>query len=155
VTGACAASKESACSLGSCADPLPWPTLALPPPPCRRAGNQSAIKVIRGLATGTIKSSGASVGKVFRQQALVGVLLGVGLSVGGFVRVYVTNGGLANSAAIALSLFLIVMTSVLTGTLLPFGLARVGVDPANAGAASRGARVLHWQLGGVCREYSM
>ena len=67
-------------------------------------------------------------------QAMVGLLLGAGLSVGGFVRVYVTNGGLANSAAIAASLFLIVMTSVVTGTLLPFGLARVGVDPANAGA---------------------
>lgn len=99
------------------------------------AGNQSAIKVIRGLATGTLRPNSASFKKVFRQQALVGLLLGAGLSVGGFARVFVTSGGLANSAAIATSLFFIVMTSVLTGTLLPFGMARVGVDPAHAGTS--------------------
>ena len=54
---------------------------------------------------------------------------------GGFVRVYLTNGSLINSSAISLSLFAIVMTSVLTGTALPFGLARLGVDPANAGTS--------------------
>lgn len=99
------------------------------------AGNQSAIKVIRGLATGTIKSNNTSMARVFKQQSLVGLLLGAGLSMGGFLRVYITNGSLANSAAIATSLFLIVMTSVVTGTLLPFGLTRVGIDPANAGTS--------------------
>ena len=54
---------------------------------------------------------------------------------GGFVRVYLTNGSLINSSAISISLFAIVMTSVLTGTALPFGLAKLGVDPANAGTS--------------------
>ena len=49
------------------------------------------------------------------------------------MRVYLTNGSLLNSAAISLSLFTIVMTSVLTGTALPFALAKSGVDPANGG----------------------
>lgn len=48
---------------------------------------------------------------------------------------YITDGSFENSCAISLSLFLIVMTSVLTGTLLPFGLAKAGVDPANAGTS--------------------
>ena len=48
---------------------------------------------------------------------------------------YITDGSFENSCAISLSLFLIVMTSVLTGTLLPFGLAKIGVDPANAGTS--------------------
>jgi hypothetical protein len=46
---------------------------------------------------------------------------------------YVTNGDATNSTAISISLFLIVLSSVLAGTALPFGLARMGIDPANAG----------------------
>lgn len=57
------------------------------------------------------------------------------VAVGGFLRVYITDGSLENSFAISLSLFLIVLASVLTGTMLPFGLAKAGVDPANAGTS--------------------
>ena len=99
------------------------------------AGNQSAIKVIRGLATGTIKPTGPSIKKVLKQQVAVALMLGTGLSAAGWVRVYVTNGDALNSTAIAISLFLIVCTSVLAGTALPFGLAKAGVDPANAGTS--------------------
>ena len=97
------------------------------------AGNQSAIKVIRGLATGTISANGTSMRRVLRQQAMVALLLGSGLSVAGWIRVFVTNGDATNSTAIAVSLFLIVCTSVMLGAALPFGLARAGIDPANSG----------------------
>lgn len=70
-----------------------------------------------------------------REQSAVGLLLGAGLSAGGFVRVFITNGNLTNAFAISLSLFLIVNASVLLGTTLPFLLARAGVDPANAGTS--------------------
>ena len=40
-----------------------------------------------------------------------------------------------DSVAISASLFCIVMSSVLTGTALPFGLAMMGIDPANAGTS--------------------
>lgn len=40
-----------------------------------------------------------------------------------------------NAVAISVSLFLIVMTSVVLGTGLPFALAKAGVDPANAGTS--------------------
>ena len=114
-------------------------------------------------ATGTIKTTWPSVRKTLTQQAYIGVLLGGGLSgsssfrlqlqtiwylqprtsadlylsaaVGGFIRVFITDGSLVNSCAISLSLFMIVMTSVLTGTMLPFGLAKAGIDPANAGTS--------------------
>jgi len=99
------------------------------------AGNQSAIKVIRGLATGTIKPTGPSFRKVLKQQAAVALMLGTGLSVAGWMRVYITNGDPMNSTAIAISLFLIVCTSVMAGTALPFGLAKAGTDPANAGTS--------------------
>lgn len=99
------------------------------------AGNQSAIKVIRGLATKSISLTGESMQQTLIQQGAIGLLLGLGLAGGGFVRVYLTNGSLVNSSAISISLFAIVMTSVLTGTALPFGLAKLGVDPANAGTS--------------------
>jgi len=99
------------------------------------AGNQSSIKVIRGLATGAIRPSWESCRNSMAEQGLVGLLLGTGLGLGGFVRVYMTNGDLVNAAAISLSLFLIVMTSVVLGTGLPFVLAKAGVDPANAGTS--------------------
>lgn len=51
------------------------------------------------------------------------------------LQVYATNGNLSNAIAISSSLFMIVMTSVVLGTGLPFLLARVGVDPANAGTS--------------------
>ncbi|KAG7669462.1 hypothetical protein Ndes2526B_g05794 [Nannochloris sp. 'desiccata'] len=97
------------------------------------AGNQSAIKVIRGLATGTMQATGDSMRKVLQQQAAVALMLGTGLSAAGWLRVYLTNGNALNSTAISMSLFLIVVTSVLLGAALPFGLAKAGVDPANAG----------------------
>lgn len=80
------------------------------------AGNQSAIKVIRGLATGTMRPTGAGVRRAMTQQLAVGLMLGAGLAAGGWLRVYVTNGDALNATAIAISLFLIVVCSVIAGT---------------------------------------
>jgi hypothetical protein len=55
--------------------------------------------------------------------------------VGGFFRVFVTHGNLQDSVAIATSLLLIVLASVLLGTALPFALVRLNVDPAHAGSS--------------------
>ena len=117
------------------------------------AGNQSAIRVIRGLATGEmVTTRECFVGTLWR-QARVGFLLASFLSAGGFCRVMVTEatGGLdvASSGAavagvndppaavgafgIALSLFCIVTLSTVAGTAMPFALAASGQDPANAG----------------------
>ena len=54
------------------------------------------------------------------------MLLGGGLAAGGFLRVYISNGDMHNASAISLSLFFIVMTSVVLGSSLPFALAKVG-----------------------------
>jgi len=78
----------------------------------------------------------------------VGLLLGTGLSAGGWLRVYITNGNPTNATAIALSLFAIVLSSTTLGTALPFTLARLGVDPANAGTSIQVRRWLGWGAGG-------
>ena len=97
------------------------------------AGNQSAIKVIRGMATGKMKANKTSFFDAMYQQAQVAALLGGFLGGGGFVRVFLTTRDVTDSLAISLSLFSIVVTSVLAGTALPFALAKAGIDPANAG----------------------
>ena len=66
-------------------------------------------------------------------------------AVGGFIRVFITDGSFVNSCAISLSLFMIVMASVLTGTMLPFGLAKAGIDPANAGTSVQVQLLQVWQ----------
>jgi Mg/Co/Ni transporter MgtE len=100
------------------------------------AGNQSAIAVIRGLATGTIRDASAqSMKPVLARQAAVGGLLAAGLAAAGYVRVLASTGSPADAAAISVSLAAIVFSSVIVGAGLPFGLARVGVDPANAGTS--------------------
>jgi len=86
-------------------------------------------------ATGSITTSWSSIKTTLTEQVEVSILLGGGLSLAGFLRVYVTNGSLLNAFAISLSLLSIVVASVLLGSGLPFVLARAGVDPANAGTS--------------------
>lgn len=97
------------------------------------AGNQSAIHVIRGLATGQFQPTRASLEATVVQQLKVGALLGTALAAGGFLRVYITDGNSLDATAISISLFVIVSLSILTGTCLPFFLAWSNVDPAHAG----------------------
>lgn len=100
------------------------------------AGNQSAIHVIRGLATGSLNAENSDdFAKTMLHQGSVGALLASGLALAGFARVLLSTGSVVDSTAISASLFLIVLTSVGVGSALPFALARLGVDPANAGTS--------------------
>ena len=112
------------------------------------AGNQSAISVIRGLATGTIQPTARCAVETMWRQTRVGVALASVLAAGGFARVLASRAAFADAGdvaaavvdpalvaaiGIATSLFAIVTASTLTGSALPFALALAGQDPANAG----------------------
>ena len=97
------------------------------------SGAQSAVLVIRGLATGQYSATVESYRHVIAQQARVGLLLGTALAAGGYARVYLSEGVPIDALAIASALFFIVNASVLTGASLPFLLAWRGVDPVHAG----------------------
>ncbi|CEG00804.1 SLC41 divalent cation transporters, integral membrane domain [Ostreococcus tauri] len=103
------------------------------------AGNQSAIHVIRGLATGEMENTNECMRKTLVEQFQVGLMLGVVLSSAGFVRVLLTSpqgtDDLIGPFAIATALFAIVTTSTCVGTALPFLLMRLNQDPANAGTS--------------------
>jgi hypothetical protein len=108
------------------------------------AGNQSAIKVIRGLATGSLKPTTAGIRRAMQQQLAVGLMLGVGLAAGGWLRVYVTNGNALNATAISVSLFLIVLTSVLAGTGGRWGEGGGGAQGGGRSAGGTALAIYSW-----------
>ena len=95
------------------------------------AGAQSAVSVIRGLATGDLARSRAAA--VLWHECKLGLLEGAALTCVGFGRVYLFQYELRSSIAVCLSLFAITSISVFVGALLPLALDRVGMDPAHAG----------------------
>ena len=90
------------------------------------AGNQSAIEVITGLATGAIEYNAESFGKMVSKQLRVGALLGFFLGAGSFARVYVTNRDVIGSFAISTACFSIVVCSTIVGGALPYVLIFCG-----------------------------
>jgi len=99
------------------------------------AGNQSAIQVIRGLATGQLSTHARCVQRTLWQQTRVGGLLALGLSAVGFMRVWLSTGSTLSALAISSALFLIVLLSVVIGAGLPFALTALGLDSVNAGTS--------------------
>eukprot|EP01124_Arcella_intermedia_P034163 TRINITY_DN8418_c0_g1_i1.p2 TRINITY_DN8418_c0_g1~~TRINITY_DN8418_c0_g1_i1.p2 ORF type:complete len:188 (+),score=24.43 TRINITY_DN8418_c0_g1_i1:43-564(+) len=96
------------------------------------AGNQSAIKVIEGMATKRLKNDWATISSLLSRQVFVGLFLGVGLAGCSFLRVFITDGDSMNSIAISASLMGIVFVSVILGSSLPFFIDKLGLDASNA-----------------------
>jgi len=97
------------------------------------AGNQASVRIIRGLATGEVDArpterTTALVSDEIKRAAVLASIL----FVAGFLRVAIFDATIADATAISVSLFLIVSTSVVLGTLLPLLLQNLKVDAANA-----------------------
>lgn len=96
------------------------------------AGNQSAVLVIRGLATGDISARSQChyvLGECRMALAIATIMVAAG-----FVRVTAFGYSRLDAIAISTSLCAIVTSSVVVGALLPLLLHRMQVDPAHAGA---------------------
>jgi|SaaInlLV_10m_DNA_2_1039722.scaffolds.fasta_scaffold00006_23 magnesium transporter len=96
------------------------------------AGNQSATIVIRGIATGEITNRNAV--KLLLREIGVAVTIASLLSIVAFGRVYAFHQNLTTTIAICLSLFLIVITSIILGSLIPLLLKKMRFDPAHSAA---------------------
>ena len=94
------------------------------------AGNQASVRVIRGLALGTLnpKTQGQFLTREFKMAASLSCLL----SVAGFIRAAVFRTPFPETVAVTSALFMIVFSSIVLGAILPLGLKRVGVDPAHS-----------------------
>ena len=94
------------------------------------AGNQASVRVIRGLALGTVNQF--TQGQFLVREAKMAACLSILLSTAGFLRAIAFRTPLPETIAVTSALFMIVITSVLLGAVLPLGLKRIGIDPAHS-----------------------
>ncbi len=96
------------------------------------AGNQSATLVIRGLTTKEITRQNGI--KMLIREMGISVIMSLIIVLVGFTRVYYTSHDIISTIAISISLFLIIITSITLGTLIPLILERLNLDPAHSAA---------------------
>jgi magnesium transporter len=102
------------------------------------SGSQASTLVIRAMSLGEVRIR--DWWRVMRRELFIGVGLGAVLAVIGFMRIMIwasvfhAYGDHATAVAItvAASLVGVVLWGSLAGSMLPFGLRRVGFDPASA-----------------------
>ena len=110
----------------------------------QNAGNQAAVLVIRGLATGEITTRSQL--RYIWGEVKMALAISMCMTIAGYIRVRLFDYSMRDAIAIATSLFLIVISSVVIGTLLPLLLHRLHLDPAHAGATIQ----VIMDLMGVC-----
>jgi magnesium transporter len=95
------------------------------------AGSQSSTLVIRGLAVGEIKPG--DWWRIFWREAGMGLVLGLGLAVIGFLRVLMYPDQHLNFAlTVAIAIVGIVFAGCTVGSMLPIILKRFRLDPATS-----------------------
>lgn len=94
------------------------------------AGNQASVRVIRGLALGTLNEKTQNQ-FLFRELKMAGSLSLI-LSLAGFIRAAAFHTPFAETIAVTISLFFIVLSSVCLGAILPLLLKKIRVDPAHS-----------------------
>mmetsp|Transcript_10473 Transcript_10473/g.18996 ORF Transcript_10473/g.18996 Transcript_10473/m.18996 type:complete len:369 (-) Transcript_10473:64-1170(-) len=94
------------------------------------AGNQASVRVIRGLAVGTVRND--NVKAFLCNEFQIGICLSLILGVVGCIRAAIFLVPLAETMAITTSLLMIVMISILIGATLPLLMHYVNIDPAHS-----------------------
>ena len=93
------------------------------------AGAQSAMLVVRALATGDVDRSQWL--PTLLKEIAVGAILGATMALSAWL-LGLFQGGTEVAIVVALAMFLIVLVSNLIGVIVPLLLTRVGIDPAVA-----------------------
>jgi Mg/Co/Ni transporter MgtE len=94
------------------------------------AGNQASVRVIRGLALGTLNAQTQP--QFLMRELKMAASLSVILSLAGFVRAVAFRTPFPETIAVTMALTMIVFSSVCLGAVLPLMLKRLGVDPAHS-----------------------
>ena len=94
------------------------------------AGNQASVRVIRGLALGTLDES--TQGQFLSREVRMAFALSAVLSAAGFLRAALFHTPFPEAVAVTLALSMIVFSSICLGAVLPLLLQRMGVDPAHS-----------------------
>ncbi|MFD1630629.1 magnesium transporter [Pseudopedobacter beijingensis] len=105
------------------------------------SGSQAASLIIRAMALGEIKLK--NWWYVMRKEIFSGVILGLILGIIGFLRIFIwQEAGIYDyglhwfwvALSVSVSLVFIVLWGSLSGSLIPFILRKIGLDPATASA---------------------
>lgn len=94
------------------------------------AGNQASVRVIRGIALGTLNER--TRGQFLVRELKMAATLSLILSVAGFARTILFKTPLPEAITVTTALSLIVFSSICLGAILPLLLERIGVDPAHS-----------------------
>ena len=94
------------------------------------SSSQTSAVVIQGMASGEITKD--NVNRFLTREFFTAVYLSIILGIVGFLRAYWTTRLLLGSFAVSLSLSLIVLVSIVLGSVLPVILKRLKFDPANS-----------------------
>ena len=115
-------------------DNLPWLVMFIPLVISSggNSGSQSATLIITGMSTGDIKLRDWV--RVVGREITMGLILGAGLGLIGFVAAYFMRSGemspLRDALVIPGTLLLVVICGTTLGSLLPLTFKRIGLDPA-------------------------
>jgi len=99
------------------------------------AGGQTVAKCIHEIAVrGRTRGDLALVLRSAQRQIAVAVWLAVIIGWAAWVRVWIFHGGVENSMAISISCAIIVFSSIVFGSMLPYAMLAVGLDEIHSGA---------------------
>jgi len=94
------------------------------------AGNQASVRVIRGLALGTLNEQ--TRGQFLTREIKMAATLSLILSTAGFCRTIAFKTPFPEAITVTTALALIVFSSVCLGAVLPLFLEKLGIDPAHS-----------------------
>lgn len=94
------------------------------------AGNQASVRVIRGIALGTLNEQ--TRGQFLIRELKMAGALSLILSAAGFFRTIFFKTPFPEAVTVTSALSLIVFTSICLGAILPLILERIGIDPAHS-----------------------
>jgi magnesium transporter len=92
------------------------------------ASSQVSALVIQGLYTGELKTT--QMIRFIKREICIASFLGLFLGIIGFIRTYIFNFKIHESFIVGLSLFLVVIISTFLGSIIPFILRKLKIDPA-------------------------
>jgi len=92
------------------------------------AGNQTAITIIRGLATGDVTFKNAK--RIIRMELLASLLMGAIVGIVAFIRAVLLQKSPVVALIVGTTMIVIVLLAISTGILLPLLAKRIGLDPA-------------------------
>ena len=92
------------------------------------AGNQAAITIIRGFATGDVTFK--NIWRIARLEILTAFLMGLIVGIVAFIRAMLMQGELMLALVVGSTMAIIILLAILTGIFLPIISKRFGLDPA-------------------------